>query len=257
MINKKPLIFISNDDGYQANGIRQLIEMLRPLGQILVMAPDSARSGSSMALTSSVPVKFRKICEEKDLVVFSCSGTPVDCTKLAFHVFFQDEKPDLVVAGINHGDNAAVNVHYSGTMGVTIEGCLKGAPSIAFSSFNKAKDADYSSYTSFVQKLTALVLDKGLPEGVCLNVNFPMTSVHKGVRICRQDKGNWVQEWEKYLQDEGSNSYLIAGDYISNEPSSSDTDRWAIENGYVAITPTTIDMTAYNMMNVLKDWFKE
>ena len=141
MINKKPLIFISNDDGYQANGIRQLIEMLRPLGQLLVMAPDSARSGSSMALTSSVPVKFRKICEEKDLVVFSCSGTPVDCTKLAFHVFFQDEKPDLVVAGINHGDNAAVNVHYSGTMGVTIEGCLKGVPSIAFSSFNKAKDA--------------------------------------------------------------------------------------------------------------------
>lgn len=257
MKNSKPLIFISNDDGYQASGIKQLIEMLHPLGQILVMAPDSARSGSSMALTPSKPVTYSKIREEEDLVVYSCTGTPVDCTKLAFHVFFQNKKPDLLVAGINHGDNAAVNVHYSGTMGVTIEGCLKGVPSIAFSSFNKAKDADYSSYTSIVQKLSTLVLEKGLPEGICLNVNFPISSVHKGVRVCRQDKGNWFQEWRSYLQDEDSKSYLIAGDYISSEPFASDTDRCAIEHGYVAVTPTTIDLTAYSMINILKDWFKE
>ena len=144
MENQRPLILISNDDGIIAKGISELIKFLRPLGEIVVMAPDAPRSGNACALTVTEPIHYQLIRKDVGLTVYKCSGTPADCVKLAFHTVL-DRKPDLVVGGINHGDNSSVNVHYSGTMGVVIEGCLKGVPSIGFSLCNHAPDADFES----------------------------------------------------------------------------------------------------------------
>lgn len=257
MKQKRPLIFISNDDGYLAGGINQLIQMVRPLGRVLVIAPDSARSGSSMAITSDRPISFKKIREEEDLEVYSCSGTPVDCVKLAFYSFFEKEKPDLILSGINHGDNASINVHYSGTMGIVLEGCLKKIPSIGFSSCSIEKEADFSSLQRYIVSLCDLILKKGLPEGVCLNVNFPDVEKINGVKICKQDDGNWYQEWETCSRKDGSRHYWLSGYYESSEPNNSCSDRWALLHGYVAITPTVVDLTAYQFVDLLRDWIKE
>lgn len=256
MKKDRPLIFISNDDGYQAKGLNQLIEMLRPIGRLVVMAPDSARSGYSMAMTSDRPVTYKLVRKEEDVEVYSCSGTPVDCVKLAFHALFQDVKPDLVLAGINHGDNASSNVHYSGTMAVVIEGCLKAVPSIGFSSCNVDKNADFSCYESLVCNLCSIVLEKGLPKDVCLNVNFPL-SPSSQVKVCKQDWGNWHQEWERCSRRDGSQYFWLSGYYESNEPDNEDSDRWALEHGYVAITPVTVDVTAYHFMDDLRNWIEK
>ena len=177
----KPLILLSNDDGVAAKGIQELIKALRPVADLVVVAPSGPRSGASGAITSEVPLKCRMIRREPGLSVYECSGTPVDCVKLALHTIVP-RKPDLVVGGINHGDNSSVNVHYSGTMGVVIEGCLKGIPSIGFSLCNHAADADFSFTLPYVRRITEEVLQHGLPVGICLNVNFPNDSVLKGVR---------------------------------------------------------------------------
>lgn len=258
MEKRRPLILISNDDGYLAGGLSQLLEILKPLDlRLVVMAPDSSRSGFSMAMTSQSPVTFRKISETGNVSVYSCSGTPVDCVKLAFHVLLKGEKPDMVIAGINHGDNASVNVHYSGTMGVTIEGCLKGVPSVAFSSCNASSAANYMNYAPYIQKIVRFVLDAGLPERTCLNVNFPKEDSCKGMKVCRQDDGDWHQEWEMCRRENGSEHYWLSGYYQSKEPESTDTDRWALEHGYIAITPTTVDVTSYPLLLDLKSKIEE
>ncbi len=132
MSNRKPLILVSNDDGVVSKGISELVKYLRPLGEIVVMAPDSPRSGNASALTVTQPVHYQLLRKDVGLTVYKCSGTPTDCVKLARNTVL-DREPDLVVGGINHGDNSATNVHYSGTMGIAIEGCLNGVPSIGFS----------------------------------------------------------------------------------------------------------------------------
>lgn len=149
MENKRPLILISNDDGVMAKGISELIKFLRPLGEIVVMAPDTARSGSGCAITVTQPVHYQLVRKEVGLTVYKCSGTPADCIKLAWNTVL-DRKPDLVVGGVNHGDNSATNVHYSGTMGIVIEGCLNGIPSIGFSLCSHDPGADFESWLSVV-----------------------------------------------------------------------------------------------------------
>ena len=172
MNDMRPLILLSNDDGVQAKGLNELIDMLSPLGDILVMAPDSARSGSACAITSHDPLRYRVVAVRPGIKVCACSGTPVDCVKLALEME-TGRKPDVVVSGINHGDNSSVNVHYSGTMGVVLEGCMKGIPSIGFSLCDFDADADFSPTVPYVRGIVARVLKTGLPAGVCLNVNFP------------------------------------------------------------------------------------
>ena len=150
MKNEKPLILISNDDGYFSKGLRVLVETLKGLGEIIVMVPDGPRSGASAAITSELPVHYNKVKEEEDLIIYKCNGTPVDCIKLAMFELLP-RLPDLVIGGINHGDNSAVNVHYSGTMGVVIEGCLKGIPSIGYSLCDHDADADFNPRLSRVR----------------------------------------------------------------------------------------------------------
>ncbi len=251
--DNKPLILISNDDGYQAKGINELITFLRPLGELVVMAPDSARSGMSCAITADRPVRYSLVRKEEGLTVYKCTGTPADCIKLAaFDVL--DRQPDVIVGGINHGDNSTVNVHYSGTMGVVIEGCLRGVPSIGFSLCDHAADADFSPLKDSIRRITEGVLRNGLPVGVCLNVNFPKGKDFRGIRICRQTVGKWENEWEKRQRPHGGDYFWLTGNFVNGEPENEDTDQWALSHGYVAITPTRIDVTAYDMIDKLQAW---
>lgn len=248
----KPLILISNDDGYQAKGIHELVDALRNVAHIVVMAPDGPRSGKACAMTSEQPVRFYKVKEEEGLEVYRCTGTPVDCVKLALHTMQQ--RPDVVLGGINHGDNSSVNIHYSGTMGVVLEGCMKGIPSVGFSLCDHDPDADFKPMLPFVKNIVLSVLEHRLPAGVCLNVNAPVAKEYKGIRICRQTMGVWENEWKSSLHPRGGEYYWLTGNYRVTESGRTDNDHWALENGYIAVTPVQIDMTAYGAMEELKSW---
>lgn len=253
MANSKPLILLSNDDGYQAKGINELIKALRDEAELVVVAPDGPRSGASGAITSSTPICYEKVKEEPGFVVYKCNGTPVDCTKLALHTIVE-RTPDLIIGGINHGDNSSVNVHYSGTMGIVIEGALKGIPSIGFSLCNHAPDADFSFTLPYVRQIVKATLANGLPYGTCLNVNFPDTDSLKGIRVCRQTDGVWINEFAECSHPRDKKYFWLTGSYKNYEPNIEGTDHWALDNGYVAITPTQVDVTAYALMEKMKSW---
>lgn len=253
MTKRKPLILISNDDGFQAKGINELIKSLRDIAELIVVAPDGPRSGASAAITSINPIHCVKIHEEDGLVIYKCSGTPVDSIKLGLHSFVP-RKPDMVIGGINHGDNSSVNVHYSGTMGVVIEGCLKGIPSIGFSICNHSADADFSYTLPYVRSIVQTTLKNSLPYGICLNVNFPNVADIKGIRICRQTDGVWVNEFAECYNPRGNGYFWLTGEYKNNELENEETDHWALDHDYVAITPTQIDVTAYKQVEDMKKW---
>ena len=253
MENKRPLLLISNDDGYDAKGIRELVEMLSDFGDIIVCAPESARSGYSCAFSATEPLRLCLREQREGLEIWSCNGTPVDCVKMALAEIVP-RKPDMVIGGINHGDNASVNVHYSGTMGVTLEGCMKYISSVAFSLCDHRADADFSPLRLLVRQITERILKEPLPQGVCLNVNFPLVDHYQGVRVCRMAKGTWGGEVEKRHHPRGYDYWWMVGYYTNDEPDAEDTDNWALSHGYVAITPTQIDVTAYEAINLVKSW---
>lgn len=254
MENQRPLILVSNDDGVIAKGISELVKFLRPLAEIVVMAPDTARSGAACALTVKEPIHYQLVRKDVGLTVYRCSGTPVDCIKLAFHTVLE-RKPDLVVAGINHGDNSSVNVHYSGTMGAVIEGCLKGVPSIGFSLCSHEPNADFEATGPFIRQIVQRVLEKGLPPLTCLNVNFPDAKELQGIRICEQTRGEWVNEWENFAHRGDAHYYWLTGAFENKDEANEQNDHWALDHGYVAVTPVTVDATAYGLLEVMKTWF--
>lgn len=252
-MSSRPLILISNDDGYHAKGINCLIEWVRELGDIIVCAPERARSGFACAFSATTPLTMKLRRKSEEVEVWSCNGTPVDCVKMALAELCP-RKPDLVIGGINHGDNASVNTHYSGTMGVTMEGCMKYIPSIAFSLCDHRDDADFEPMRPYVRQMVQRVLDEGLPLGVCLNINFPLASEFKGVKVCRMAKGTWGNEVTKCRHPRGYDYWWMVGTYHNDEPDAEDTDNWALNHGYIAITPTQIDVTAYEMLAKMKGW---
>lgn len=253
-MDDKPLIFISNDDGYTSGGITALIDMLRPLARLLVVAPDAPRSGFSCAFSATSPLRLTPRHSEDGLEIWSCNGTPVDCLKLALDQFCRERKPDMVVSGINHGDNASVNTHYSGTMGVAMEGAMKYIPSVAFSLCDQRADADFSPMRGIVGSVSRRVLRDGLPKGVCLNVNVPLVEHLKGVKVCRMAYGTWGKECVKMRHPRGYDYFWMTGSYTNDEPLAEDTDNWALTHGYIAITPTHIDVTDYAMLAEMKYW---
>lgn len=246
-----PLILISNDDGISAKGIQSLIESMRPLGSVIVVAPDSPRSAQSSALTVTTPLRVKKIHEEEGLLQYICNGTPSDCVKLALNQLCP-KKPDVVVAGINHGTNSSISVIYSGTMGATIEGCVNGIPSIGFSLCNFDPRADFSTAMIYAQKITKKIIQEGLPKGICLNVNIPDLKTIKGIKVCRQSEGYWSEEFIKREDPYGKHYYWLTGEFINAEKLNDDTDEWALENGYISMVPVKVDMTAYEYINDLK-----
>ena len=250
--NKKPLILITNDDGDTAKGIEVLARLMLQFGDVVVVSPDGQRSGQSNALTVGHPLRYRKIQEQEGLVWYTSTGTPTDCVKLALNSIV-DRKPDLLVAGVNHGSNAAINVVYSGTMGAVIEGCVNGINSIGFSILDHSANADFSNMEPYIVEITKKVLANGLPTGVCLNVNSPNDNI-KGIKITSQCSGKWVKEYDNRIDPRGMPYFWLTGRFQNNEPENHETDEWALEQGYVTIVPTKIDLTDYNFMAELKKW---
>lgn len=238
-------ILVSNDDGYLAPGVHRLTEWLKPLGEVIAVCPDTGRSGQSMAITVKDPLRLTPVASDDGVEWYKVNGTPVDCVKLAMNTIFKKEKPDMVVAGINHGSNAAINVVYSGTMGAVFEGCACGIPSVGFSLTDHAHDADFSPCRPFVERLASEVLRHGLPEGICLNVNIPnLSHVPREMRVVRACRGSWSDEYQEYLDPHGNKFYLLTGKFENEEPDATDTDEWCLAHGIVSVVPAMLDRTA-------------
>ncbi len=252
MRNKEPLILVTNDDGYQSKGIVSLTEAMRGLGEIIVFAPHMHRSGMSSAITADYPIRAWLHKKEEDHVVYACNGTPSDCVKLALNEFV-DRKPDLLVSGINHGSNAGISVIYSGTVGAAIEGAIFNVPSIAYSLCDFNPDADFSEVAYIARSLSSKVLEKGLPRGVCLNVNVPAGKV-RGVKVTTQTYGKWVNEYYRAKDGAGKDVFWMSGSFENWEKENRHNDEWAIANGYAAVVPVKIDMTAYDFLPQLLEW---
>ena len=252
---KKPLILITNDDSIVAPGIRALIEVMKEIGEVIIVAPDSPQSGMGHAITVNNTITLDKVNLDKEIEhEYSCSGTPVDCVKIAVHEILK-RKPDLCVSGINHGSNSSINVIYSGTMSAAVEAGIEGIPAIGFSLLDYSWDADFEPFKKYVKKIALNVLEKGLPEGVILNVNFPKlkSEALKGIKICRQAKAAWIEEFDKRTNPMGKEYYWLSGKFVNNDKGE-DTDEWALQNGYVSIVPVQFDLTAYHAISQLNNW---
>lgn len=251
---KKPLILVTNDDGIYAPGIRKLIEIARQIGKVVVVAPDTPMSGMGHAITVKVPLRLIKIAEEKNYVEYSTNGTPVDAMKLGEKVVING-KPDLVVSGINHGSNASVNIIYSGTMAAVLEASIDGIPAIGFSLLDYSHKADFSAVDDYIKTIMQNVLLKGLPEGVCLNVNIPAVRKEeiKGIKICRQAKGRWDEKFEERTDPHQRNYYWLTG-VFKNGDAAKDSDTWALMNNYISVVPVHTDLTAQKAVAELKKW---
>lgn len=254
-MKKKPLILVTNDDGISAPGIRALIAVMKEIGDVVVVAPDSPQSGMGHAITVNNTLYLNKINIDDDVSEeYSCSGTPVDCVKIAVHEILK-RKPDLCVSGINHGSNSSINVIYSGTMSAAVEAGIEGIPAIGFSLLDYDWNADFESIKSFIRKITLEVLDHGLPEGVVLNVNFPKLKEEeiKGIKICRQAKAMWAEEFDKRKTPHGRDYYWLKGEFI-NQDKGEDTDEWALSQGYISLVPVQFDLTAHHTIQNLNTW---
>ena len=250
---RKPLILITNDDGVEAEGIRHLTAALRDTAHIIVFAPDSPRSGMSGAITADRPVKYQPLEREEGLTIYRCTGTPVDCVKLAISEVLPG-KPDVLVSGINHGGNQALCVHYSGTMGAAMEGCVFGVTSIGVSLHGYTPGADFSAACRYARLLTAQLLKHGLPHGVYLNLNIPAVPQVKGLRAGRQTDGRWVREYNRETDGSGTPAYRLAGEYEPAGTDYPDNDVALLAEGYASLVPCKLDVTDYAFMNELKTW---
>lgn len=245
-----PVILVTNDDGITAPGLRTLVESVAHLGKVVVVAPDSPHSGMGHAITISKPLRLSPTHVFDDLGINSwqCSGTPVDCVKLAHDVIL-DALPDLVVSGINHGSNASINVIYSGTMSAAVEAAIEDIPAIGFSLQDYRYEADFEPCRPFVTHLSQWVLEHGLAPGTLLNVNIPKIPKEeiKGIKVCRQARSKWDEEFEERIDPHGRKYYWLTGKFI-NMDSGDDTDEWALTHGYVSVVPVQFDLTAHKSL---------
>lgn len=256
MNSKKPLILVTNDDGINAPGIRFLIDIVNDFGDVVVVAPDSPQSGMGHAITINNTLYCEPIVINKNepQSEYSCSGTPADCVKIAVNEILK-RKPDLCVSGINHGSNSSINVIYSGTMSAAVEAGTHGIPAIGFSLLDYSLDADFTHSKEFVRRIISECLNNEVPKGVVLNVNIPKISNNelKGIKICRQANGVWEEKFDKRTNPLGREYYWLSGKFVNNDPGE-DTDEWALENGFVSITPTQYDLTAHQAIKNISNW---
>ncbi|UOB18716.1 5'/3'-nucleotidase SurE [Abyssalbus ytuae] len=254
-MKQKPLILVTNDDGITAPGLRTLIKIMNEIGQVVVVAPDSPQSAMGHAITINSTLYSDKIrIDDGPQVEYSCSGTPADCVKLAVNEILK-EKPDLCVSGINHGSNSSINVIYSGTMSAAVEAGIEGIPAIGFSLCDYSWDANFEAIQEHVKQITNSAIKNGLPKGVVLNVNFPKLSEEKikGIKICRQARATWMEEFDKRTNPQGREYYWLTGKFV-NLDKGEDTDEWALENGYVSVVPVQFDLTAHHTIQDLNTW---
>lgn len=255
-MKKKPLILVSNDDGITSKGIRVLVNVMKQLGDVVVVAPDSPQSGMGHAITIGETLRLYEEDIFPDVQAFKSSGTPADCVKLAKHYVLKDRQPDLVVSGINHGSNTSISVLYSGTMSAAIEGALEGLPSIGFSLCDYSSKAEFSHVEEYVYKISKQVLENGIAKGVALNVNFPpkRNESIRGIKICRQAHAKWQEEFSERYDPNGRKYFWMAGNFV-NFDKGEDNDEWAIANNFISIVPCQYDLTAHHAISQInKDW---
>lgn len=251
----KPLILVTNDDSISAPGIRALIEVMTEIGDVVVVAPDSPQSAMGHAITINNTLYLNKISKEYATIIeYTCSGTPVDCVKMAVNEVLK-RKPDLCVSGINHGSNSSINVIYSGTMSAAVEAGIEGIPAIGFSLCDYDWNADFETIKPLVKKIALQVLQNGLTAGTVLNVNFPKLKFEniKGIKICRQAKAMWQEKFDKRTSPFGKEYYWLSGEFV-NQDKGEDTDEWALANGFVSIVPVQFDLTAHHTIGILNEW---
>ena len=254
MSDKRPLIFVTNDDGIFSKGILSLIEAVKPFGELLVIAPDKPQSGMGHAITVNNILRLYPYMLFEGVNAFTCSGTPVDCVKLGMYEL-QGRKPDLVVSGINHGENTSTNVLYSGTMSAAVEGAIEGVPSVGFSLADFDANADFEGAINIATRVIKSMLENKLPADTCLNVNIPKIPAGdiKGIKICRAARAFWDDSFDKRTDQYGNPYYWLTGEF-ENSDKGEDTDLWAMENGYASIVPIQFDMTAYHAVSELNSW---
>ncbi|WKK65979.1 5'/3'-nucleotidase SurE [Lutimonas zeaxanthinifaciens] len=254
-MQNRPLILVTNDDGITAPGIRTLISVMNEIGDVIVIAPDSPQSGMGHAITLDSTIYCDAVTiDEGPQLEYRCSGTPADCVKMAISEIL-NKKPDLCVSGVNHGSNSSVNVIYSGTMSAAIEAGIEGIPAIGFSLLDYSWNARFDHLKKHIKNLAQHVLNNGLPDGVVLNVNFPKIEglKFKGVKICRQARANWVEEFDKRVNPQGKEYYWLTGKFVDMDHGE-DTDIWALKNEYISVVPVGFDLTAHHFLPALNNW---
>jgi 5'-nucleotidase len=253
MTKKQPTILVVNDDGITAPGIKVLLEVMQHLGRVVVVAPDSPQSGMGHAITIGKPLRLDPVELYEGVEMYKCSGTPVDCVKLAVNRVLKGSKPDLCVSGINHGLNHSINVLYSGTMSAAVEGAIEGIPSVGFSLDDYTLQANFEPCRPYIKQIAEQLLARSLPAGTLLNVNFPKGDNLKGIKICRQAQGKWAEEFDERMDPHQRPYYWLTGQFQLNDQGE-DTDVWALENQYVSVVPVQFDMTAHHAMAFLNGW---
>lgn len=250
----KPLILITNDDGVHAPGIKALIEVASHFGDIFVVAPDSPQSGMGHAVTINNIIHIHNLSHEYDYPIYSCSGTPVDCVKVAVHNLLP-RKPDLIISGINHGANSSINVIYSGTMSAAVEGAVMGIPSIGFSLCDHSYTAQFKPGLPFIAEIIEYALKSPLPAGGCLNVNIPNIEKPKGIKICRQAEAHWDEELDERKDPRGGTYFWLTGIFTVTDKSE-ESDEYALEQGYVSVVPVQFDLTHYTLLAKMRNDFQ-
>ena len=251
---KKKLILVSNDDGITSRGIRKLIELMKHLGDVVVVAPDSPQSGMGHAITLGNTLRLEQEDIFGDIEAYKCSGTPADCVKMGKHYVLKDRKIDLIVSGINHGTNTSISVLYSGTMSASIEGAMQGIPSIGFSLCDFSSQAELSHTEDIILLIARQALEKGISKGVALNVNIPPKQQEsiRGIKICRQANAFWEEVFENRFDPHGKPYFWMIGNFV-NHDKGEDNDEWAIINNYVSIVPCQYDLTAHHAIKQLNE----
>lgn len=252
-MKKRPLILVTNDDGIYAPGIAALVAVASTFGDTVVIAPDKPQSGMGHAITINSTLRVQKVPFAGIAEAYTCSGTPVDCVKMAVNKLLS-RTPDICISGINHGANDSIKIIYSGTMSAAAEGAIEGIPSIGFSLLDHDINADFTAAAKYASIMIADVLQNGLPNDVCLNVNIPKLHADeiRGIKVCRQAHGTWVEELDERTDPSGRSYYWLTGYFKNFEPEATDTDVWALENGYVSVVPVQLDLTAYKAMSTIK-----
>ncbi len=256
--NKKeePTILITNDDGITAPGIRNLVEAVRDLGKVVVVAPDKPQSGMGHAITIGQPLRLTKVTSFVDIEAWQCSGTPVDCVKLAVDKVLH-RKPDLCLSGINHGANHSINVIYSGTMSAAVEAAIESIPSVGFSLLDYSIEADFTAARKYARIIVMEMLRRKLDKHTVLNVNFPAVTedLIKGIKICRQAYAKYEEDFIERNDPNGRLYYWLTGQFV-NFDKGTDTDVWALENNFVSLVPVQFDLTNYVLKSTLEQTWK-
>jgi 5'-nucleotidase len=255
MKNMEKLILVTNDDSVNAKGIQSLVKIASTLGRVVVVAPDKPQSGMGHAITLSDPIRLNRVWMFGDVEAYSSSGTPVDCVKLAIYEVLE-RKPDLVLSGINHGENSSTNVLYSGTMSAAIEGAMEGLPSIGFSLSDFSSEADFMQYEAYVSRIISKALKEDFPKFTCLNVNIPNVPASDiaGIKVCTQAHAFWADRFDKREDQFGRPYYWLTGEFGEVNPQE-DSDLHALYRGYISIVPTQFDLTNHKILDEIKNWY--